>query len=120
LLLASTVAAFVGVSLLTDPHHFYASYGLELATHPTLWSEFRATAAMLVSVALLLSVGVFVPRHRAHAALLGAVFYLSYAAGRAASVWADGLPHVNLLYAALAELALGVSCVWVYTRELRA
>lgn len=117
LLLGGTVAGFVGLSLLTDPLRFYASYGLELDGQTSLLSEFRGNAGMLVSIAALLAMGAFTPKLRTPASGLGAVVYLGYAAGRGVGISVDGMPHPNLVYAAVAELALGLCCAWVYTRK---
>lgn len=117
LFVASAVAAFIGLSLLTDPHHFYVGYGFELSAEPSLMSEIRGTAGSLVSAALALFIGGYSTRWRAHAAALGAVLYLGYAGGRAVGMLVSGLPHPNLMYAAVAELALGAGCAWVYARE---
>lgn len=117
LLLAGTVAAFVGVSLLSDPHHFYSSYGFDLGDNPSLLSEVRGTAGLLVFAAGALLTGAFAQKHRALAAALGGVLYFGYAFGRALSMWLDGFPDHNLMIAALVELVLGLACVWAYQRE---
>jgi Domain of unknown function (DUF4345) len=117
LVLAGVVAAFIGVSLLTNPQRFYSSYGLALTADPSMFSEFRGAGAMLLSAALGLTFGAFVDRYRAHVALLGSVLYLGYAGGRAVGIGLDGLPHSNLIYAALAELVLGLACAAVFARE---
>jgi hypothetical protein len=117
LVLAGVVAAFVGMSLLTNPQRFYSSYGLTLTAEPSLFSEFRSTGAMLLSAAVALTMGAFAHGYRAHVALIGSVLYLGYAGGRAVSIALDGLPHANLIYAALAELVLGLACAAVFRRE---
>lgn len=118
--LAGVVPAFVGASLLLNPTAFYASYGFQLDAEPSLLSEVRGTAGMLLCASAVLVVGSAAARHRSLAAAVGSVLYLGYAGGRAVSMWMDGMPHSNVAYAAVVELALGLSCAWVYTRTTRA
>lgn len=73
----------------------------------------------MVSAVAALPLGACVSKYRAYAALLGSVLYPGYAGGRMVSVWLDGRPHANLLYAALAELVLGLACAAVFGREQR-
>ncbi len=111
---AGSVAAFIGSSLLWDPRAFYAGYALDVGNDVSLGSEFRGTAGMLLAVAATLFVGAFRPQQRPAAALIGAVTYVGYAAGRAVSALVDGAPHRGLVYAAVTELLLGVACAWSY------
>lgn len=120
LLVAGGVAAFVGLSLLIDPRQFYTGYDFELEAQPSLLSEIRGAAGLLASAAAVMVTGALSVRHTTPAAAIGAVLYLGYAGGRLVGLFTDGLPHHHLVYAALAELVLGLACLWIYRRSRQA
>ncbi len=120
LFFAGGVAAFIGLSLLIDPRQFYAGYGFELGAQPSLLSEIRGAAGLLASAASVMVAGAFSVRYTPQAAAIGAVLYLGYAGGRTVGLFTTGLPHPHLIYAALAELVLGLACVWVYRHSREA
>jgi hypothetical protein len=120
LFFAGGAAAFIGLSLLIDPRQFYAAYGFELGTQPSLSSEIRGAAGHLASAASVMVVGAFSVRRTSQAAAIGAILYLGYAGGRTIGLFTTGLHHPHLIYAAVAELALGLACVWVYRRSREA
>ncbi|MHC4378333.1 MAG: DUF4345 domain-containing protein [Planctomycetota bacterium] len=87
LILAGLAATWIGFALVSDPHAFHATNGIELSSAANAMSEVRAPGAALLA--------------------FGAVLYLGYGFGRVVSVALDGNPGEGLLGAMAIEFVLG-------------
>lgn len=108
---AGATAIAIGLAITLAPAAFYASNGVALGADPSLLSELRAPGASLAAIGALIFAGAVRPSLTRRAALLGAVVFLAYAAGRIVSMLLDGLPSEPLLWATAVELAIGGLCL---------
>lgn len=118
LILAGVILLLVGVPILLGPLAYQASMGVVLPNDPTLLSDLRAMGGSLLGFGLLLVVSARGP-HARHAALAGAVLFLSYGSSRLLSMALDGLPTSTLVGSAAIELLIGagLSAVVLHSRK---
>lgn len=107
LFLAGLAATWIGFALVTDPHAFHATNGIELASAANAMSEVRAPGAALLAFGLLIGSGAFLRRMAHLATVTSAVLYLGYGFGRVVSYALDGNPGEGLLGAMAIEFVLG-------------
>lgn len=110
LILAGIILLLVGVPIVLGPLAYQASMGVVLPDDPTLLSDLRAMGGSLLGFGLLL-VGSARGPHARHAALAGAVLFLSYGTSRLLSMALDGLPTGTLVGSAAIELLIGAALV---------
>jgi len=110
LFVAGAIAAGIGLSGLVWPVAFHASAGIALGDNPSLMSEMRAPAAMLLAAGGFILASVRVARWRPAAIRVSAAVYLSYGLARLYSLSVDGAPDGMLLAAAAIELVIGAVC----------
>ena len=119
LVLSSLIAAGIGAAILLAPASFFASYGIELAADPSLFSELRAPGAALLALGLLMGVGAFVPPFALASTAIAATVYLAYGLARVLSLALDGVPDGGLVGATVLELLLGLTCLVLALRTWR-
>jgi len=107
LFVAGVIAAGVGLAGLVWPVAFHASSGIALGDNPSLMSEVRAPAAMLLAAGGFILAAVPVARWRPAAIRVSAAVYLTYGLARLYSLAVDGTPDGILLAAAAIELIIG-------------
>ena len=117
LFLAGAIAAGIGLAGLVWPVAFHASSGIVLGDNPSLMSEVRAPAAMLLAAGGFILASVAVARWRPAAIRVSAAVYLTYGLARLYSLAVDGAPDSILLMAAAAELVIGGICGWMILRS---
>ncbi len=108
LIISGVVALAIGGAILVVPAAFYTGYGIAWSADPNLASELQGVGGLLLGSGALIAAGAFVPRLSFTATLLSAVLYLGYAAGRAVSVAAHGLPSTAIVLSGAVELGLGL------------
>ena len=116
--IAGAAAAGVGAMILTAPYTFYANYGINLGTDPSLVNELRAPDASLVALGMIILAGIFRPRLAPLSAILAVTVFLAYAFGRVVSIVVDGMPAPGLVDAVFIELAIGGLCLAAFWRSL--
>jgi len=112
LLVSGLPAVGIGLSLLFTPVSFQAESGIELLGHTNLLSETRSAGGALAVIGAMIMSGAFVAELSWSSTLMTSVVYLAYGLSRVLSITVDGMPHHALLYAAGAELALGLMGVF--------
>lgn len=113
LFVAGSILLAIALFILAEPAGFYAANGIEVGANTSLLNELKAPAGLLLAAGVYLLAAVFVRRLADGATGLGAMIYLSYAAARFGSIWADGMPAPGLLQAAALEAVIGFACVAV-------
>ncbi|BBH71611.1 hypothetical protein ACTI_82960 [Actinoplanes sp. OR16] len=108
---AGLVAMTIGAASFLAPEAFHEMSGTTGSLNET-----RANGGGLLGAGTLIFLGAIRRPATAHAAVLGAVLYLGYALGRLLSATLDPAPNAGLVTAMVAELALGVACVFAYRR----
>ena len=113
LLVAGALLIPVGTFILAAPVEFYASNDIELGANPSLLSELKAPAGLLLASGVFMIGAVFVRGMTDTATWLAALIYLSYAASRFLSMAFDGVPAPGLVQAAALEGIVGLACLAV-------
>ncbi len=116
LLLCGTILLAIGLSITLSPTGFYASSSISLGENPSLISELRAPAGMLIAAGLYILASVRVAALRAQAWLISTLIYLPYGAGRLIGFIFDGLPDTSIVAAAVIEIVLGVASLLMLIR----
>ena len=111
LLTAGALLVFIAVFITVSPLDFYAANDIVPGTNPSLRSELKAPAGLLLAAGSLMLLAVFVSSLVDTALLLAALTYLSYAAARYASMLTDGIPAAGLVQAAALEAVIGLACL---------
>jgi hypothetical protein len=116
LIIAGLVLLGVGAATLFVPDSFHRASGIDLGGDISLRNEIRAAGGALLAVGVFVLLGAFVASLARTAALVAALVYLSYGAGRLLSFAMDGRPAGNLVLAAAVELLIGLACVHTLVR----
>jgi hypothetical protein len=116
LVVAGLSAVVIGGTILFVPSPFFGSTGVELGDNPTLLSDIRGLGALLLAFGVVIAIGGFVRALAFTSALVGAVLYLAYVFARVLSIAVDGMPGSSIVAALVAELVLGLACLFVLLR----
>ena len=106
-LLAGLISLAIGFSITFHTDQFYTSTGIDLGTSPGLFSEIRASGAVLLAVALFLLAALFKRDWRPAALMVSAVYFSAYGLARLYSTFATGWPGSEIGLAMAAELTIG-------------
>ncbi len=118
LAVAGLSAAGIGVAIVTVPRSFYAVYGIDLGTDPSLVNELRAPGANLLALGVIILGGIFNARLAPLSAVLAVTVFLAYAFGRIVSMAVDGMPSPGLFEALIIEIGIGGVCLAAFGRHL--
>ena len=118
LAVAGLSAAGIGVAIVTVPRSFYAMYGIDLGTDPSLVNELRAPGANLLALGVIILGGIFNARLASLSAVLAVTIFPAYAFGRIVSMAIDGMPSSGLVDAVLIEIGIGGLCLAAFGRHL--
>ena len=91
-----------------DPVSFFDSNDISLAPSPSLMSELKAPAGLLLVSGVIVMSGVIVKRMIQTALALNALVFGAYALGRLVSFLMDGQPSDPLIHATAIELVIAV------------
>ena len=117
LLISGLLAAGIAAAILFAPDAFYAGYGIDTRSDVSLANELKAPAGMLFMAGLLMLVGVIRAELTVTSLGTASLIYLSYGLSRLLSMVVDGIPHSGLVSAAVLEIAIGVICLLVWSRN---
>ena len=118
LAIAGLSASGIGVVIVTVPRSFYAMYGIDLGTDPSLVNELRAPGANLLALGVIILGGIFNARLAPLSAVLAVTVFLAYAFGRIVSMAIDGMPSSGLVEAVVIEIGIGGLCLAAFWRHL--
>lgn len=108
ILSSGAVLLTIGVSIMLSPVHFFAANGIVLTHNASLLNEIRAPAGLLITSGFIILTSLIIKPLRAYGWFISSLVYLSYGSSRLLSLALDGIPHHNIIYAAVIELALGL------------
>jgi hypothetical protein len=114
---AGSVSLIIGVAITFLTQGFYASTGIDLHGNASLFSEIRASGAVLLVVAVYLLVALVRPAWHPAALLVSAVYFGAYGLARLYSALSFGWPTREINTAMAAELAV---CAFAAVLVLRA
>jgi hypothetical protein len=120
--IAGALALGIGAAIAAVPVAFHGFNGLQLPPNADLMSELRAPGAALAVLGALILAGAFYSAWTRASALLGAILFLAYGAGRLIGLTLDGPPSDGLIAAMVLELVFGILCAavaWPGRRSLR-
>lgn len=114
---AGSVSLIIGVGITFVTKGFYASTGIDLHGDASLYSEIRASGAVLLVVAVYLLAALMRPDWRPAALLVSAIYFGAYGLARVYSAMATGWPTAEITTAMVAELTVAaVAAVLVLRR----
>ena len=102
--------------VLAAPHAFYASYGIDLGSDPSLLSELRAPGAGLAAFGAVMLAGIVRSALRQTAVIAALTLFLAFPVGRIVGLLADGTPSGGILGALVLELAIAGFCLFAFRR----
>lgn len=112
--IAGVSALGIGTAITFTPHAFYVSYGITLASDPSLLSELRAPGAGLAVLGAVMLAGI-VRQSLSEVALVSAlVVFLGFPAGRIVGLAFDGIPSAGIMAALAFELAVAGLCLFAF------
>jgi hypothetical protein len=118
-LLAGLISLAIGFSITFLTQGFYSSTGIDLGGDVNLFSEIRASGAVLLVVALFLLGALFKPDWRPAALIVAAVYFSAYGLARLYSAFATGWAGPEITTAMVAELAIGALALGVILHNRR-
>jgi hypothetical protein len=118
-LMAGLISLIIGFSITFLTEGFYGSTGIDLGTSPGLFSEIRASGAVLLSVALFLLGALSKPDWRPAALIVSALYFSAYGLARAYSTMTTGWAGPEITMAMIAELAIGALALGVILHQRR-
>ena len=104
---AGGLLVLIGGSALFFPDAFFATNGIVLPNDPSLRSEIRAPAGLLLLSGVIVMVSAFQRRIALLGLGLTALVYETYAVSRLVSLALDGTPAEGLLQAMVIEFVVG-------------
>ena len=108
LAVAGLLLTAIGGSTLIMPETMKASSGIDLANNISLLNDVRASAGLILGLALLSITGAFSAKLRFTSGLTTTLLFFSLALGRAISILVDGMPFDGMVKATGLELILGI------------
>jgi hypothetical protein len=103
---AGSVSLIIGVAITFLTQGFYAGTGIDLHDNASLFSEIRASGAVLLVVAVYLLVALVRPAWQLSALLVSVVYFGAYGLARLYSALSFGWPTREINTAMAAELAV--------------
>lgn len=119
LLLAGTVSLAIGIAITFLTEGFYTSTGVDLQGNPNLYSEIRASGAVLMVVAVFLLAALFKANLRPAALIVCAVYFGAYGVARLYSVADIGWAGPEITTAMITELGIALSAIGVTMHNRR-
>lgn len=108
----------IGLAITLSPEGFYASSGITLGGDPSLTSELRAPAGMLVAAGCVMLISLPLESFRQYALFASALVYLPYGVARLFGFTAEGLPNGNIVLAAAIEVVFGITSLVMLRRTV--
>ncbi len=116
---AGLVSLVIGIAITFLTKEFYASTGIDLQGDASLYSEIRASGAVLLAVAIFLLAALVRPAWQRPAILVSAIYFSAYGLARLYSAFVTGWPSVEITTAMVAELAVGAVAAGLILRTPR-
>ncbi len=108
LIISGLLLTLIGGATLFAPETVKAASGVDLAGNISVLNDIRASAALILSMALLVIMGAFVKRLTFTSSLVAFLLFLSLGLGRLISILADGMPVDGMVKATGLEFILGI------------
>ena len=115
LIISGLLLTFIGGSTLFMPVEIKASSGIDLAGNISILNDIRASAALILSLAILLLLGAFNKKLTYTSSLISFLLFLSLGLGRALSMLLDGMPVDAMVKATGLEFVLGIVGAILFT-----
>lgn len=108
LTIAGLLLTLIGSGTLLMPETIKAAAGIDLGGNVNVLNDLRASAAVILSFALLLLAGAFSEKLRFTSSLIAPMLFLALGVGRLLSISMDGMPVDGLVQATGLEFVLGI------------
>ena len=108
LVLSGLLLSFIGSATLFMPVAIKAGAGIDIAGDINTLNDTRASAALILSIAVLSILGAFIKKITFTSSLMSFLLFLSLGIGRAISIVIDGMPVDGLVKATALEFILGI------------
>jgi hypothetical protein len=116
---AGLVSLVIGVAITFLTKDFYASTGIDLQGNASLYSEIRASGAVLLAVALFLLAALVLPAWQRPAIMVSAIYFSAYGLARLYSAFVTGWPTAGITTAMVAELCIGAAAAGLILQPSR-
>lgn len=116
LVISGLLLTFIGGAMLLFPVTMKGTAGIDISGSVSVINDVRASAALILSVALLSILGAFRARLTYTSSLIVTTLFISLGIGRVISMVIDGMPVDGLVKAAGLELVLGVLGVILFAK----
>lgn len=107
LVLSGLLLTVIGGATLFMPVEMKANEGIDISGNVNVLNDLRASAALILTLALFTISGAFVKRITYAASLVSALLFLSLGVGRLISILVDGMPVDGMVKATGLEFILG-------------
>ena len=117
LIFSGLLLTFIGGATLFMPVAIKASSGVDLAGNVSVLNDIRASAALILGLAILIISGAFVRKITYTSSLISFLVFLSLGIGRILSILSDGMPVDPIVKATGLEMVLGVLGLVLFMRN---
>ena len=117
LIFSGLLLTFIGGATLFMPVAIKASSGVDLAGNVSVLNDIRASAALILGLAILIISGAFVRKITYTSSLISFLVFLSLGIGRIISILSDGMPVDPIVKATGLEMVLGVLGLVLFMRN---
>lgn len=108
LIISGLLLTVIGGATLFMPIAIKAASGVDVSGNISVLNDIRASAALILSMAILIILGAFVKKFAYTSTLLSFLLFLSLGIGRALSILQDGMPVDGMVKATVLEFVLGI------------
>ncbi len=109
LVVSGLLLAFIGSATLFMPTEIKAGSGIEIGGDVNLLNDVRASAALLLMLAILTITGGFYKKLTFTSSLVSFLTFLAIGTGRVISIISDGMPVEGVVKATVLEFILGTA-----------
>ena len=108
LIISGLLLTLIGGATLFMPVDVKAASGVDVAGNISVLNDIRASAALILSMVILVLLGAFVKKLSYTSSLVSFLLFLSLGTGRLISILLDGMPVDGMVKATGLEFTLGI------------
>jgi len=114
LVISGLLLTFIGAATLFVPVEIKAASGIDISGNVSVLNDIRASAALILSIAILILLGAFLKKLTYVSSLVALLTFLSLGIGRLISITADGMPVEGMVKATGLEFFLGIISAFLF------
>ena len=117
LIISGLLLTLIGGATLFMPEAIKEASGVDLNGNISVLNDIRASAALILSLAVLVLSGAFVSKLTYTSSLISVLLFLSLGVGRIISIIADGMPVDGMVKATGLEIVLGLVGAFLFFKH---